>query len=46
MHSNKTQGTRATNNFPWGNHKGKNPATSSEMESAPKAKPENIKMIS
>ena len=46
MHSNKTQETRDTKNFPWGNHKEENLATSSEIESAPKVKPENIKMIS
>ena len=46
MQSNKTQETRDTMNFPWGNHKGENPATSSEIESAPKVKLENIKMIS
>ena len=32
--------------FSSGNHKGENPATYSEIESAPKVKPENIKMIS
>ena len=32
--------------FPQGNHKGENPTTSSEIESVPKVKPENIKMIS
>ena len=46
MHSNKTQETRDTKNFIQGNHKGENPATSSEIESAPKVKLENIKMIS
>ena len=46
MHSNNTQETRDTNNFPQGNHKGENPATSSEIESTPKVKLENIKMIS
>ena len=46
MHNIKTQETRDTKNFPWGNHKGENLTTSSEIESAPKAKPENIKMIS
>ena len=46
MHNNKTQETRDINNFPQGNHKGENPATSSEIESAPKVKPKNIKMIS
>ena len=46
MHINKTQEKRDKNNFPRGNHKGENPATSSEIESAPKVKPENIKMIS
>ena len=45
MHSNKTQDTR-DKDFPWGNNKGENPATSLEIESAPKVKPENIKMIS
>ena len=33
-------------NFPQGNHKGENPATSSEIESAPKEKPQNSKMVS
>ena len=42
----KSQETRDTKNFPQGNHKGENLATSSEIESAPKVKPENIKMIS
>ena len=37
---------RDTNSFPWGNHKGENPATSSEIESAQKVKLENSKMIS
>ena len=46
MHSNKTQDTRDTKNFPLGNHKGENLATSSEIESTQKEKPENIKMIS
>ena len=46
MHSNKTQERRDTNIFPWGNHKGEKPATSLEIESTPKVKPENIKMIS
>ena len=46
MQSNKTQEIRDTNNFPQGNHKGENPATSSEIESAPKVKPGNINMIS
>ena len=46
MHSNKTQETRDTNNFPRGNHKEENPGTSLEIESAPKEKIENIKMIS
>ena len=45
MHSNKTQAqhkeTRDTKNFPRGNHKGENPATSSEIESTPKVKPQN-----
>ena len=36
MHNNKTQDTRDTKNFPQGNHKGENPATSSEIEWAPK----------
>ena len=44
--SNKTQEIRDTKNFPQGNHKGENPTTSSKIESAPKVKPENIKMIS
>ena len=35
-----------TKNFPRGNHKEENPATFLEIESAPKVKPENIKMIS
>ena len=39
MHSNKTQETRDIKNFPQGNHKGENPANSSEIESAPKLKP-------
>ena len=38
--------TRDTNNFPQGNHKGENSVTSSEIESTPKVKPKNIKMIS
>ena len=49
MHSNKTQAQhkrRDTKNFPQGNHKEENPATSSKIESAPKVKPENSKMIS
>ena len=46
MHNNKAQEKRDTNNFPRGNHKGENPATSSEIESAPKLKPKNINMIS
>ena len=46
MHINKTQETRDTKKFPQGNHKGENPATSSEIESTLKVKPENIKMIS
>ena len=46
MQSNKTQETRDTNNFPWGNHKGENPTTSLEIESTPKVKLENINMIS
>ena len=46
MHNNKTQERRDTNNFPRGNHKGENPVNSSEIESTPKVKPENIKMIS
>ena len=46
MHSNKTQETRDTKNFPWGNHKGENPATSSEIESTPEVKPKDTKMIS
>ena len=46
MHSDKTQEKRETNNFPQGNHKGENPTNSSEIESAPKVKPKNIKMIS
>ena len=32
--------------FPRGNHKGENPATSLEIESAPKVKPKDSKMIS
>ena len=37
-----------TKNFPWGNHKGENPATSSEIELAPiaKVKTKDTKMIS
>ena len=46
MHNNKTQEIRDTKNFPQGNHKGENLVTSSEIESAPKLKLENIKMIS
>ena len=46
MHNNKKQETRDTKNFNLGNHKGENPTTASEIESAPKVKPENIKMIS
>ena len=46
MHNNETQETRDTKNFSWGNHKGEKPTTSSEIESTPKVKPENIKMIS
>ena len=46
MHETKTQETRDTKNFLRGNHKGENPVTSSEIELAPKVKPENIKMIS
>ena len=46
MHGNKAQETRDISNFPRGNHKGQNPATSSEIESTPKVKPKNIKMIS
>ena len=40
------QKRQETKNFPWGNYKGENPTTSSEIESAPKVKPENINMIS
>ena len=36
MHSNKHK-RRDTKNFPRGNHKGENPATSSEIEWAPTA---------
>ena len=46
MHNNKTQETRDTKNFTRGNHKGENLTTSSEIELAPKVKPENIKMMS
>ena len=46
MHNNKTQETRDTKNFPRENHKGEDPTTSLEIESTPKVKPENIKMIS
>ena len=46
MQNNKKQETRDTKNFPQGNHKGENHETSSEIESAPKVKTENIKMIS
>ena len=46
MHSNKPQEKRDTKDFARGNHKEENPATSSEIESTPKVKPENIKMIS
>ena len=45
MHNNKTRDNEHKD-FPQGNHKGENPATSSEIESTPKVKPENIKMIS
>ena len=47
MHNNK-QNRQGTQNFPQGNHKGENPATSFEIEWAPMAavKPKNIKMIS
>ena len=34
----ETQETRDTKKFPWGNHKGENPTTSSEIELAPKEK--------
>ena len=37
MHSNKTQETRDTKNFPQGKHKGEKPTTSSEIEWAPMA---------
>ena len=33
MHNNKTQETRDTKNFPWGNHKGENPTTYSDRMS-------------
>ena len=46
MNRNKTQETRDTNNFPQGNHKGENPATSLEIESTPNRKAQNIRMIS
>ena len=46
MQSNKKQEKRVTKNFPQGNHKGENPTISSDIESAPKVKPENSKMIS
>ena len=48
MHNNKRQETRDTKNFPWGNHNGEKPTTSSEIEQAPmeKVKPKNTKMIS
>ena len=46
IHNNKTQETRDAKNFPQGNHKGENPATSSEIESTPKVKPKDTKMIS
>ena len=46
MHNNKTQETRDTKNFTQGIHKGENPETSLEIESSPKVKLENIKMIS
>ena len=42
----KRQETRDTNNFHRGNRKGEKPANSLEIESTPKVKPENIKMIS
>ena len=38
MHNNKTQEKRDTKNFPQGNHKGENPTTSSEIESAQNGK--------
>ena len=43
MNRNKTQETRDKNNFPWGNHKGENPATSSEIESTQKVKPKIVR---
>ena len=46
MHNNKTQEIRDTKNFPQGKPKGEKLATSSEIESAPKVKPENSNMIS
>ena len=46
MHNNETQETRDTKNFPQENHKGENPATSLEIESTPKVKPQNGEMIS
>ena len=45
MHNNKAQETGDTNNFPQGNHKGEIPTSSSEIESTPKLKLENNKMI-
>ena len=45
IHNNKHK-RQETKNFHWGKHKGENPVTSSEIESTPKVKPENIKMIS
>ena len=47
MHNNQSQETIDTKIYPWGNHKVKNPATSSEIEWAPMAavKPKDIKMI-
>ena len=40
MNKNKTQETINTKDFTWGKHKGENPATSSEIESASKVKPQ------
>ena len=37
MHNNQSQETMDTNIFPWGNHKGENPTTFSEIEWAPMA---------
>ena len=45
MYNNKHK-RQETKKFLQGDHKGENPATFLEIESEPKVKPENIKMIS